>query len=195
MRHDTLVKVAKVFGVSVDFLLCSTNVPYRTNFDIDELGLSAKAAEKLYTGEVDPFIVSQLIENPYFGKMVQELRAVVDGTNSAAMATYYQVMNIAGKLLNRQAKVLPHDKINAKNALEDVKAHRVPPMLPDMTMVRTSFEQLLSDIVRQARESLEMHDKLTEDIMTNMIHRLEKRHAKPDLRQYTKEDIVEAIVE
>lgn len=48
--------------MSTDFLLGETNIPYRTNYDIEALGLSAKAAQRLYTGEVDPVAVSQLIK-------------------------------------------------------------------------------------------------------------------------------------
>lgn len=46
--------------MSTDFLLGETDIPYRTNYDIEALGLSAKAAQRLYTGEVDPVAVSQL---------------------------------------------------------------------------------------------------------------------------------------
>ena len=59
---ENIVKIARVFGVPTDFLLCETNIPYRTNYDIEELGLTAKAAARLYTGEVDPKVVSQLLE-------------------------------------------------------------------------------------------------------------------------------------
>ena len=52
--HDALLQIARVLGVSTDFLLGATDIPYRTNYDIEELGLTAAAAAKLYTGELNP---------------------------------------------------------------------------------------------------------------------------------------------
>lgn len=45
-----VIKVARALGVSTDFLLGENDVPYRTNYDIEALKLSAKAAQRLYTG-------------------------------------------------------------------------------------------------------------------------------------------------
>lgn len=195
IQHPVLMKFSKALGVSVDFLLGNTNVPYRTNFDIDELGLTPEAAAKLYTGEPDPHVVSQLLENPQFPRLVEQIRAFVDGTNSAALETYNQVMKVTGKLLQRQGKIMPHDKTNAQKALQDVKDHMIPAAVPDMTMIRTTFELLLNDLKKQADEHVQSQAKLTNDIMQDMIRRLDKRHNKADLRQYTMYDIVDAIVE
>ena len=41
---EHLLRIAKVFEVSTDFLLGEVNTPDRTNFDIEELGLSVQAA-------------------------------------------------------------------------------------------------------------------------------------------------------
>ena len=48
---EHLLRIAKVFEVSTDFLLGEVNTPDRTNFDIEELGLSVQAARNLYTGK------------------------------------------------------------------------------------------------------------------------------------------------
>lgn len=39
---EHLLRIAKVFEVSTDFLLGEVNTPDRTNFDIEELGLSVR---------------------------------------------------------------------------------------------------------------------------------------------------------
>ena len=190
-----LLKIAKCFGVSTDFLLGATDVPYRTNYDIEELGLTAAAAAKLYTGELDPHIVSQLLENPYFSQLVEQLRAFVDGTESAALGTYRQTLNITGRLLQKQGKTHPSDRMAVKLALKDLRSHAVPPMLPDMVMIRTAFEALLTDLMRQADAHVKEQTKLTSDIMENMIQHLEKRQNSFDLKQITIDDLTDAIAE
>ena len=39
LSTENIVKMARIFGVPTDFLLCETDIPYRTNYDIEELGL------------------------------------------------------------------------------------------------------------------------------------------------------------
>ena len=43
--------------------------PDKKNYDISELGLSAEAARNLYTGRVNPEVVSRLLENRRFAQL------------------------------------------------------------------------------------------------------------------------------
>ena len=128
--HDALLQIARVLGVSTDFLLGATDIPYRTNYDIEELGLTAAAAAKLYTGELNPHIVSQLLENPYFAQMVSEIAAFMEGTESTAAATYNGMMKVASKVMYLQGKKHLEDREAAKAALQDMKNHMIPSMRP-----------------------------------------------------------------
>ena len=58
---ENIIRIARVFNVSTDFLLGVTNVPDRKNYEIDELGLSAQAARNLYTGKVNAQVVNRLL--------------------------------------------------------------------------------------------------------------------------------------
>ena len=76
LSTENIVAIAKVFNVTTDFLLCLTDIPFTTNFDIEKLGLSVKAAEKLLQRKVDPTVVSQLIELPAFNRLIFQLAAL-----------------------------------------------------------------------------------------------------------------------
>ena len=60
---ESLVGIANIFHVSTDFLLCLTDIPYRTNYDIEALGLSAGAMRN-YAPGLNTETVSQLLEHP-----------------------------------------------------------------------------------------------------------------------------------
>ena len=66
LDHQYVIRIAREFNVSTDFLLGITNVPDRKNYRIDELGLSPMAARNLYIGRVNTHVVSYLLENPKF---------------------------------------------------------------------------------------------------------------------------------
>ena len=58
LTHEQVLKIARLFNVSTDFLLGETNIPDRKNYDIAELGLSVEAAKNLYTGRVNAEVVN-----------------------------------------------------------------------------------------------------------------------------------------
>ena len=67
---ENIIKIAKLFNVSTDFLLGVTDEPERKNYDISELGLSVQAAKNLYTGKVNADVVNGLLTNPYFAEAI-----------------------------------------------------------------------------------------------------------------------------
>ena len=60
--NENIIRIARVFNVSTDFLLGEVDVPDRINYDISELGLSVQAARNLYTKKVNPQIVNALLK-------------------------------------------------------------------------------------------------------------------------------------
>ena len=77
---EHLLRIAKVFEVSTDFLLGEVNTPDRTNFDIEELGLSVQAARNLYTGKANAEIVNRLLESPRFAEVTYMIEQYFDDT-------------------------------------------------------------------------------------------------------------------
>ena len=87
-----IIKIAKLFNVSTDFLLGETDIPDRKNYDIEELGLSAETAKLLYTGKVDAVMLNQLIENPRFPQLLLLLARYRDETMIAGINAMNQVL-------------------------------------------------------------------------------------------------------
>ena len=53
LSEESVIRIARVFNVSTDFILGTTVIPDKKNYDISELGLSVEAAKNLYTGKVN----------------------------------------------------------------------------------------------------------------------------------------------
>ena len=66
LSSDNVMAIAGIFHVSTDFLLGLTDIPYRTNYDLEKLGLSAQAAKNLLTNKVNANMLSALLEMPTF---------------------------------------------------------------------------------------------------------------------------------
>ena len=73
LTHEQVLRIARLFNVSTDFLLGETNIPDRKNYDIAELGLSVEAAKNLYTGRVNTEVVNLLLENARFAELTYRI--------------------------------------------------------------------------------------------------------------------------
>ena len=67
---DILIKLAKIFEVSTDYLLGLTPLSVQMNYDISQLGLSEESVRRLITGEVDTKIINSLIEHSKFPYLI-----------------------------------------------------------------------------------------------------------------------------
>ena len=78
LGNENIIRIARVFNVSTDFLLGEVDVPDRMNYDISELGLSVQAARNLYTHKVNPQVVNALLENPEFANTTNLISRYLD---------------------------------------------------------------------------------------------------------------------
>lgn len=88
---ENIIRIARVFNVSTDFLLGVTNVPDRKNYEIEELGLSAQAARNLYTGKVNTQVVNRLLESPRFAELTYILEQYFNDTIASGFAAQNQL--------------------------------------------------------------------------------------------------------
>ena len=86
LTHEQVLKIARLFKVSTDFLLGETNIPDRKNYDIAELGLSVEAAKNLYTGRVNTEVVNLLLENARFAELTYRIAQYFDDTFASGIA-------------------------------------------------------------------------------------------------------------
>ena len=93
LTHEQVLKIARLFNVSTDFLLGETNIPDRKNYDIAELGLSVEAAKNLYTGRVNTETVVLLSKGEVDSKKIRVEFSLEDMDMSEFQdgATYPQI--------------------------------------------------------------------------------------------------------
>lgn len=191
---NNIIKAAQVFGVSTDFLLGLTNIPYRTNYDPEELGLSAKAVEKLYTGEVDPLTVSQLIEHSEFAILVKQIAQFKDETIAAGTAGMNTMIDNFGKLLQNIGAKNPCWTQAAKSAERDIAAFKMPEGQADTTAMEATFLRLVKDLRDGADMYITQTKKLTTSAIKALMKTLQMRDTK-NLMKATSEQMVESILD
>ncbi len=195
LSTENIVKMARVFGVSTDFLLCETNIPYRTNYDIEELGLSELSAWKLYTGEIDPVVVNLLLEHKEFALLAAQIAQFRDATVSAGIAAMNTMFTQLGKLAMKTAKMQPRQRKVAIRTAQDALAMRQPINTADTSAMEATFLRIVSDLRASADNHIDASKKLTTEAMDKLVTNVQKRGGSFKPNGMTAEQIVESILD
>ena len=189
-----IIRIAKYFDVSTDFLLGETDIPERKNYDIEELGLSAETAKLLYTGKVDASVLNQLIEHPRFPQLLLLLARYRDETMIAGINAMNQILTFMRSLTLDQANLHPENAVAAKNAVQDLKQLATPPITADTNTIQNLFMQIVRDIKKNAESASEAQQAATTEVLKLLRENLTKDGESVDLSKLTAEDLTVAVM-
>ena len=196
LSTDNIVSIARVFGVTTDFLLCLTDIPFTTNFDIEKLGLSVKAAEKLLRRKVNPETVSHLIETQGFNLLIQQLDAAQRGTYDAGYIYMTEMLKNMGGLLSDYAAENPEDRHAVKKVIEDMRALQAVPRQTELAGIEDAMRQIVAEFRKGTEAYLAEMQKLTSGIMRKITGNLRTQMNNPGkLRGITSEMMADSIID
>ena len=169
INAEHIIRIAKAFNVSTDFLLGVVNVPDRKNYDVEELGLSVQAARNLYTGRVNAEIVNRLLESPRFAEVTYMIEQYFNDTLAEGFAAQNQMYATISAMLRRDVKTDA-----AVQAARDANRQRVPVYQADLTTIQTSFMAALKEVKRELGNDLTAAQTLTKEVTRQMYASLTK---------------------
>ena len=166
---EHIIRIAKAFNVSTDFLLGVVNIPDRKNYDVEELGLSVQAARNLYTGKVSAEVVNRLLESPRFAEVTYMIEQYFNDTLAEGFAAQNQMYATISAMLRRDVKTDA-----AVQAARDANRQRVPVYQADLTMIQNSFMAALKEVKRELGNDLTAAQTLTKEVTRQMYVSLTK---------------------
>ena len=194
VAHEVVLKLARFFNVSADFLLGLTDIPDKKNYTAEELGLSADAAKNLYTGAVDNRVADLLLSSPEFATLTAMLADYFDESQSSVFAVRNQIHQSTADLMLRisrtQKELRTPAGIEAKKAL----AQRQPLYKTELAQLETQFSKTIKAIKKDLPSHLEEKKKLTKEIFDQMIRDLTKGGEAAEILAVTKGEIIDSIV-
>lgn len=189
-----IIKIAKHFNVSTDFLLGETNIPDRKNYDIEELGISAEAAKLLYTGRLDSRVLNLLLENPHFPQLLALLARYQNEIVRSGIAAMNQQLTFINSLLLAQAESVPDSAGAATQLAADLKGVRMPVINADTTAIQNLFMLIVRDIKEQGETIAADSNAVTAQVLQRLREELSKGQDSLDLRKITAEDLTGAVM-
>ena len=152
LSEESVIRIARVFNVSTDFILGTTVIPDKKNYDISELGLSVEAAKNLYTGKVNNDVVNRLLENPRFAMVTYMIAQYMDDTLARGYAAQNQMFATVGSLLLGQNQ--------APEAVQAARTANATIQNTFMTVVKEIKKEAGSDLVAAKAISKEATEKM-----------------------------------
>lgn len=195
LSSDNAIAIAGIFHVSTDFLLGLTDIPYRTNYDLEKLGLSAQAAKNLLTNKVNANMLSALLEMPTFITLLSQLAQLQNATLSAGIASMNSLFQSLGTLLIQHTQQHPEEKPAAKETLQDIRSLRQPLYEADTAVIEATFKKLLQELKGETKTAISSGEKITSQVMEQFMNTLTNaENPSASLHAITPEQIVDAIV-
>lgn len=144
LGDENIIRIARAFNVSTDFLLGVTTVPDRKNYEIDELGLSAQAARNLYTGKANAKVVNYLLESPRFLELTYILEQYFNDTVAAGYAAQNQLYATRSSLTRKSAKTKA-----AAQAANEINRLKTPVYQADLATIEKQFMMVVKEVKKE----------------------------------------------
>lgn len=187
LSEESVIRIARVFNVSTDFILGTTVIPDKKNYDISELGLSVEAAKNLYTGKVNNDVVNRLLENPRFATVTYMIAQYLDDTLAGGYAAQNQMYATLSSMLLGMNKTSA-----AVQAARTANAMKVPTYQADQTTIQNTFMTLVKEIKKEAGSDLAAAKAIGKEATERMFTELTKGQDTP-IPTITPEAVADAV--
>ena len=187
LSEESVIRIARVFNVSTDFILGTTVIPDKKNYDISELGLSVEAAKNLYTGKVNNDVVNRMLENPRFATVTYMIAQYMDDTLAGGYAAQNQMYATLSSML------LGINKTSAAvQAARTANAMKVPAYQADQTTIQNTFMTVVKEIKKEAGSDLAAAKAISKETTERMFTELTKGQDTP-VPTITPEAVADAV--
>lgn len=196
INSDILNAIADEFNVTTDFILGRTDIPEKTTYRIEQLGLSVKAAQNIYSGKVNPVVLNALLESPKFCELTYSIDFYFEEIYAKGFAVYNQIIDTASYLMRKNANAFGDDEKSEAiiKGSRDIQAFKQNVYRDDLERIQSQFMSCIRELKKNMDSQLAEVKKATDSDMKKFAELMEKNTGKP-MHECTPDDITEAIAD
>jgi len=191
---EYIIKIADFLGVSTDFILGQTAFPERRNYDIEELGLSYKAAMALYTREVDTDVVNRILESPQFPEITRMIARYFKDSNAEGPAGLNAMWDTMRQMIGTlDTSHLTNPQEGTEAAAQILGMMKTAPHEKDVEAIQSALMTMLQDIKTGIQTQTPTTELATKQITQSMMQSMVKgENAVPALQSISLEQLAGA---
>lgn len=163
--HEVIIKYARYFDVSSDYILGLSGNKRPPKMEIQELGLSDAALEKLKSGQIDTRLLSDIIENDAFNALMTDASIYVGGYVDEAAGIMNSLVDFARDKVSG-ADITSPDKSKDEMLLKAVHASSD---IYFSNILEQRFRIILSDIKEKYKNSIATSDNASDSTMSPIL--------------------------
>ena len=183
-----MIKLAKTFNVSTDYILGLTTMRSPKNYDISELGLSENAVKAIVSKKIDVDILNQLLEHKNFPYLVYMIKAYFDNNIANGIAARNDIINMATSTLADFMKDNPEHKSEIQQDIRLLKSQKLGDHEAELDKIKNTFIAILKDI--QKNIDREPPQPMTAKMLQQMKNELSDK----PISEITTDDISNVIM-
>ena len=193
VSNDILIKLSNFFNVSTDYLLGLTNVKFRKNIELSELGLSNKALFALLSGNLNTDLLSRMIEHPHFVTLLDSADAYFTDTTKAGIQSRNDIISLATGGIRDYIKLHPEKRQECTRDIRHLNAQKIGEEEADLNKLRNIFMAILKDI--KADYGTEAQD-MSQNMFQEQYEIIKaKRNEIKEERELTEDDMAKITTE
>ena len=191
---EYIIKIADFLGVSTDFILGQTAFPERRNYDIEEVGLSYKAAMALYTREVDTDVVNRILESPQFPEITRMIARYFKDSNAEGPAGLNAMWDTMRQMIGTlDTSHLTNPQEGTEAAAQILGMMKTAPHEKDVEAIQSALMTMLQDIKTGIQTQTPTTELATKQITQSMMQSMVKgENAVPALQSISPEQLAGA---
>ena len=110
ISHYALIKLAKFYGVTADYLLGLTETKSHPNANLADLRLSDEMIDLLKSGRIDTALLCELAAHPDFVKLLADIQIYVEGIAATQIQNLNAWVDVARAEIMEKYQPGEHDK-------------------------------------------------------------------------------------
>lgn len=188
ISSDILIKLAKTFNISTDYILGLTKVRSPKNYDILELGLSENAVKMIVSKKIDVDILNQLLEHKNFPYLIYMIKAYFDNSISDGIVARNDIINMATSTLVDFMKDNPEHKSEVQQDIRLLKSQKLGNHEAELDKIKNTFVAILKDIQKN------IDREFTQPITAEMFQQMKNELSDKPLNKITTDDISSVVM-
>jgi len=149
---NVLIKMAKYFNVSTDFILDLTDISSQKNYEISTLGLSENAVKVFMSKSVDMQILNRVFEHKRFPVLVELIKRYVEGIYAAAFANQNEMYDFITSTIGDYAEENPEYNAEIAEDIQKIKAEKINANDVLYVQIQAIFMQIVKDVKKDVED-------------------------------------------
>ena len=167
---DAIVKMARYFNVSTDFLLGITNMPDPMNYSVEQFGLTEGSAKAMLSRSVHMGMLNRLLENPQFGQLTYTLYYATEPNQTAGIMSRNNLLAHTGSLFTE----VMNNTIKRKWQLMGLNRKLGSELINPHTVGNHQLEDEFRRVVTQIRRDIQKENPLSIPLTREFLAEMDK---------------------